>query len=118
MHKDIKDLMASHPKGIQEFIEMDLMHLIVDLEEDLKEDELGDTPSKNENTKVEDMFDYIAGQIFGIYKNKQKSSELLEAIRLFGKMRFNQAIDEVYKLKFKHKKLPLNSKYDCKRTHK
>lgn len=61
--------------------------------EGMKEDNSGETASKNENGKVEDMFDCIAGSMDFTGKDK----ELFETIRLFGKMRFNQAIAEVIK---------------------
>jgi len=100
MNKKIKQLYSTHPKGIQEFIKMDLFPALDDLIDDLKENVDENTASKNGDWKVEDMYDLITGHIFALYDDDpiKNSEELREEIRAFGKMRYNQALKDVKKL--------------------
>jgi len=62
--------------------------------EKMREDNLGETPSHNEDMGVENMYDWISSSV-GFEEDKK---ELREGIRLFGKMRFNQALEDIIKL--------------------
>ena len=93
LQNEIKSLAKNHPKGIQEWIEMDVIPLIEETIKENLEDTKGDSPSINENLEVEDMYDFIVGNLFKFGVDETK--ELQDAIRKFGKMRYNQAIKDM-----------------------
>jgi len=81
---------AGKKYGYWDYFQQELIKQI----EEMKEDNLGETPSHNEDMGVENMYDWISSNV-GFEEDKK---ELREGIRLFGKMRFNQALNDIIKL--------------------